>query len=151
VLGHIVNTTVANSPTRYSVRLPTRLLSHPRAGIGTVRAIGKPVITYRGVHLIVIETPLRMTAYSIDVRQKIRRACERQLGSQRPIADVFGVSLAFEKVLRQHRTTGDLAPTPHAGAQKPRLDAAAQAVVHGWWVTSRMRPWRNWAQGSPLT
>jgi hypothetical protein len=45
VLGHIVDTTVANSPTRDSVRLPTRLLSHPRAGIGTVRAIGKPVIT----------------------------------------------------------------------------------------------------------
>lgn len=72
----------------------------------------------------------RMAAYSIDLRQKILRACERQLGSQRTIADVFGVSLAFvEKVLRQHRTTGDIAPKPHAGGQKPRLDAAAQAIV----------------------
>jgi transposase len=71
-----------------------------------------------------------MAAYSIDLRQKILRACERQLGSQRTIADVFGVSLAFvEKVLRQHRTTGDIAPKPHAGGQQPRLDAAAQAVV----------------------
>jgi transposase len=70
-----------------------------------------------------------MAAYSIDVRQKILRACERPLGSQRRIADVFGVSLAFvEKVLRQHRTTGDIAPKPHAGGQKPRLDPAAQAV-----------------------
>jgi transposase len=56
-----------------------------------------------------------MAASSIDLRQKILRACERQLGSQRRIADVFGVSLAFvEKVVRQHRTTGDIAPKPHA-------------------------------------
>jgi transposase len=71
-----------------------------------------------------------MAAYSIDLRQKILRACERPLGSQRRIADVFGVSLAFvEKVWRQHRTTGDIAPKPHAGGQKPRLDPTAQAVV----------------------
>ena len=43
---------------------------------------------------------------------------------------MFGVSLAFvENVLRQPRTTGDLAPKPHAGGQKPRLDTAAQAIV----------------------
>ena|SRR5262245_42780158 len=73
---------------------------------------------------------MRMAAYSIDLRQKILRAYERHLGSQRRIADLFGVSLAFvEKVLCQHRTTGDIAPKPHAGGQKPRLDAAAQAVV----------------------
>jgi transposase len=71
-----------------------------------------------------------MAAYSIDLRQKILRAWERYLGSQRTIADIFGVSLAFvEKVLRQHRTTGNIAPKPRAGGQKPRLDAAAQAVV----------------------
>jgi transposase len=73
---------------------------------------------------------IRMAAYSIDLRQKILRACERPLGSQRRIADVFGVSLAFvEKVWRQHRSTGDIAPKPHAGGQKPRLGTAAQAVV----------------------
>jgi transposase len=71
-----------------------------------------------------------MAAYSIDLRQKILRAWERHLGSQRNIADIFGVSLAFvEKVLRQYRATGDIAPKPHAGGQKPRLGAAAQAVV----------------------
>ena len=71
-----------------------------------------------------------MAAYAIDVRQQILRACERPLGSQRRIADVFGVSLAVvEKVLRQHRRTGDIAPRPQAGGQRPRLDAAAQAVV----------------------
>jgi transposase len=71
-----------------------------------------------------------MAAYSIDLRQKILRACERHLGSQRTIADVFGVSLAFvEKILRQYRATGDIAPKPHAGGQRPRLDVAAQTVV----------------------
>ena len=71
-----------------------------------------------------------MAAYSIDLRQKILRAWERRFASQRTIADIFGVSLAFvENVLRQHRTTGDIAPKPPAGGQKPRLDAAAQAIV----------------------
>jgi transposase len=71
-----------------------------------------------------------MAAYSIDLRQKILRACERRLGSQRTIADLFGVSLAFvEKVLRQYRANGDLAPKPHGGGQKPRLDVAAQTIV----------------------
>ena len=71
-----------------------------------------------------------MAAYSVDLRQKILRACERQLGSQRTIADVFGVSLAFvEKVLRQYRATGDITPKPHAGGRKPRLDVAARTIV----------------------
>jgi transposase len=90
---------------------------------------------YCGFHLNIRNHRLHlgpMPAYSIDLRQKILRAWARHLGSQRALADLFGVSLAcVEKVLRQHRTTGDLAPKPHAGGQKPRLDTAAQAVVQG--------------------
>jgi transposase len=71
-----------------------------------------------------------MAAYSIDLRQKIIQAYERRLGSQRALADVFGVSLSFvEKVLRRYRSTGELGPKPHAGGQKPRIDAAAQARI----------------------
>jgi len=71
-----------------------------------------------------------MASYSIDLRQKILHAYERQLGSQRAIADIFGVSLAFvEKLLRRHRTTGTIAPKPHAGGQRSRLDVAAQVQV----------------------
>ena len=71
-----------------------------------------------------------MAAYSIDLRQKTLRACERQLGSQRTIANIFGVSRAFvEKVLRQYRATGAIAPKARAGGQRLRLDAAAPAVV----------------------
>ena len=71
-----------------------------------------------------------MAAYSSDLRQKIVSAYERRLGSQRALADVFGVSLSFvEKVLRRYRATGELAPRPHGGGQKPRVDAAAQAFI----------------------
>ena len=71
-----------------------------------------------------------MAAYSIDLRYKILRACERRPGSQRALAELFGVSLSFvEKLLRRHRTTGSIAPKPHAGGQKPSLDAAADTLV----------------------
>ena len=71
-----------------------------------------------------------MAAYSIDLRQKILHAYERRLGSQRALAHVFGVSLAFvEKVLRQHRTSGTIVPKPHAGGQKPRLDEATHVLL----------------------
>jgi transposase len=78
---------------------------------------------------------LGMATYSIDLRQKILQAYERRLSSQRALADRFSVSLSFvEKLLRRHRTTGDIAPKPHAGGQRPSLDAAAntliQQVVH---------------------
>lgn len=73
---------------------------------------------------------LSMTAYSIDLRHKILQACERRLGSQRALADLFGVSLSFvEKLLRRHRTTGNIAPKPHAGGQRPSLDAAAHTLI----------------------
>jgi transposase len=91
----------------------------------------KPV--YSGFPLIIRDQPASlsgMASYSIDLREKIFHACERRLGSQRAIADIFGVSLSFvEKLLRRHRTTGDMAPKPHGGGQRPRLDAAAQAQV----------------------
>jgi transposase len=71
-----------------------------------------------------------MVTYSIDLRQKILQACERRLGSQRALADLFGVSLSFvEELLRRRRTTGDIAPKPHAGGQRPSLDAAATTLV----------------------
>jgi hypothetical protein len=35
-----------------------------------------------------------MAAYSSDLRQKMLHACERRLGSQRALADLFGVRLS---------------------------------------------------------
>ena len=71
----------------------------------------------------------RMAAYSIDLRQKLLHACERRLSSQRALAALFGVSLScVEQLLRRHRTTGNIAPKPYAGGQRPRLDAAADTL-----------------------
>jgi transposase len=71
-----------------------------------------------------------MKAYSLDLRQKILRASEQGLGAQRAIAAFFGVSLSFvEKLLRRRRTTGEIAPRPHAGGRRPSCDEAALAQV----------------------
>jgi transposase len=71
-----------------------------------------------------------MKAYSLDLRQKILRACDQRLGSQRAIATLFGVSQSFvEKLLRRRRLTGDLKPRPHAGGRHARCDDEARAVV----------------------
>src|ERR687886_1690764 len=71
-----------------------------------------------------------MKAYSFDLRQKILRACDQRLGSQRAIATLFGVSQSFvEKVLRRRRTTGDISPRPHAGGRRAICDTTALAHV----------------------
>jgi transposase len=59
-------------------------------------------------------------AYSTDLRQKIVRAYDEQLGSQRAIAELFGVSRSFvEKLLARRRSTGEIAPLPHGGGRQP--------------------------------
>jgi transposase len=71
-----------------------------------------------------------MAPYAIDLRQKILQACERRLGSQHALANLFGVSLSFvEKLLRRHRATGDMMPKPPVGGQRPRLDGTADALL----------------------
>jgi transposase len=71
-----------------------------------------------------------MKAYSLDLRQKILRACDQRLGSQRAIATLFGVSQSFvEKLLRRRRATGDISPRPHAGGRRALCDATGLAHV----------------------
>jgi len=61
-----------------------------------------------------------MQAYSLDLRQRVVRAYEQGHGSISEIAEQFSVSAGFvKKMLRQWRSTGDLAPLPHGGG-KPR-------------------------------
>jgi transposase len=63
-----------------------------------------------------------MQAYSLDLRQRIVQAYERGQGTIPEIADQFSVSVAFvNKMLRQWRDTGDLAPLPHGGGKPPSL------------------------------
>lgn len=73
------------------------------------------------------------TAYSLDLRQKILQAVERGAGSQRQIAEFFGVSQSFvEKLLIRVRHTGQVAARKQGGQRPPRLDPAACAQVRHW-------------------
>jgi transposase len=63
-----------------------------------------------------------MAAYSLDLRERIVGAVERQLGSKRKIAELFGVHESFiYKLLRQKRDRGDIAPLPHGGGARAKL------------------------------
>lgn len=49
--------------------------------------------------------------YSMDLRWRIVRSCERGTQSQREVAECFQVSLAtVENILRLYRRTGDVSP-----------------------------------------
>lgn len=63
-----------------------------------------------------------MAAYSLDLRERIVGAVERQIGSKRKIAEWFGVHESFiYKLLRQKRERGDIAPLPHGGGAHAKL------------------------------
>jgi transposase len=71
-----------------------------------------------------------MQSYSTDLRQKIVQAYTRRLGSPRTLAALFGVSVScVEKLLRRHRSTGAVAPQPHAGGRQRRLGAVTEAMM----------------------
>lgn len=69
-------------------------------------------------------------AYSTDLREKITRAYDDGLGSQRAIAELFGVSRSFvEKLLHRRRTTGQIAALPHGGGRQPLCREKEQQLV----------------------
>jgi transposase len=69
-------------------------------------------------------------AYSTDLREKIVRAYDEQLGSQRAIAELFDVSRSFvEKLLARRRSTGEIAPLPHGGGRQPHCKTREIALV----------------------
>lgn len=74
-----------------------------------------------------------MAAYSVDLRERIIEAVERQVGSKREIARLFGVHESFlYKLLRQKRERGDLAPLPHGGGAQAKLSAGQWQQVASW-------------------
>jgi transposase len=63
-----------------------------------------------------------MRAYSLDLRQKVVAAVECGDSTIEEVASSFGVGQTFvNKMLRQHRESGDLNPRPHGGGQTARL------------------------------
>ena len=71
-----------------------------------------------------------MKAYSTDLRQKIVDAYDAGRGTQREVAELFGVSRAtVQNILHRRRTTGSVAPFPHGGGRRLSLDTEARAFV----------------------
>lgn len=78
-----------------------------------------------------------MAAYSVDLRERLVEAVERQVGSKREIARLFGVHESFlYKLLRQKRERGDLAPLPHGGGAQAKLSAGQWQQVASWIVAT---------------
>ncbi len=74
-----------------------------------------------------------MVAYSLDLRARIVDAVERQIGSKRKIADLFGVHESFiYKLLRQKRDRGDIAPLPHGGGAHAKLSEDQLRQLPDW-------------------
>ncbi len=69
-----------------------------------------------------------MKPYSLDFRQKIVQIYEEEKLSMRKVAARFGVAKSFvQKILKQSKETGDLAPKPQGGNTAPKL--GSQEIV----------------------
>lgn len=77
-----------------------------------------------------LSTARTMRAYSIDLRQRIVDAYRAAEGSVRELAVRFKVAAnTVQNYLNQARTTGSVAPRPHAGGPTPKLDNAGVQMV----------------------
>ena len=65
-----------------------------------------------------------MKPYSKNLRQKIIDTYLEEPGSIRQIAQRFKVSKSFvQKILKQYRETGTVAPLAHRGGKSPKLNS----------------------------
>src|SRR4028118_2159169 len=71
-----------------------------------------------------------MKAYSLDLRQKIVEAYAEGNISQRQLAKQFRVALSFiEKLLKQHRETGSIAPKVRTEQTPTKLNSEQLTVL----------------------
>jgi transposase len=71
-----------------------------------------------------------MKAYSLDLRQKIVDAYAEGNVSQRQLAKQFRVALSFiEKLLKQHRETGNIAPKVRTAQTQTKLNSEQLSVL----------------------
>lgn len=71
-----------------------------------------------------------MKAYSLDLRQKIVDAYAEGNLSQRQLAKQFRVALSFvEKLLKQHRETGSIAPKVRTEQTPTKLNSEQLSVL----------------------
>lgn len=65
-----------------------------------------------------------MRTYSLDLRERVAAACDEGVFSRPEIAEQFGVCTSWiRRLLQRRRTSGSLAPLPHAGGAPPALNA----------------------------
>ena len=63
-----------------------------------------------------------MRAYSLDLRTRVVDAVDKQIGTQKEVASLFGVGCTFsKKLLWQRRESRTLAPKSQGGGHGPKL------------------------------
>jgi len=63
-----------------------------------------------------------MKTYSMDLRERVARACDERIGTRTEIAELFGVSTAWiRRLLQRRREGGDFAPRRRGGRRPPKL------------------------------
>jgi transposase len=68
-----------------------------------------------------------MRAYSVDLRQKLVITYQAEKISQRQLAQRFGVAKSFvQKILKQYKETGDVAPKPYSESSQLKLTSENQ-------------------------
>ena len=90
-----------------------------------------------------------MTAYSIDLRERVAAACAAPGATQTTVASRFCVLVSFVGKLRQRqRASGSVAARSHRRGPAPLLGAAARAELGvPACVSSPMPPWTSCARG----
>jgi transposase len=72
-----------------------------------------------------------MKAYPLELRERVVAACDAGGQTHERIAERFDVSVGFiEKLLRQRRRSGSIAPKPRPG-RPPSFDAAGERRLRG--------------------
>ena len=60
-----------------------------------------------------------MKTYSMDLRTRVWQACQQKQGTEKEMAERFGVSIDWvRKIKRLHRETGSIAPLPNGGDRR---------------------------------
>ena len=71
-------------------------------------------------------------AYSVDLRERVWRACEQEQGTRGEIAARFEVSVSFVRdVRRRVRESGNVLPKPHGGGAVRKADARQDKLLAG--------------------
>lgn len=79
-----------------------------------------------------------MSSYSLDLRERVVKACVEEGQSNGEVAQRFGVSRWSVRRYLNRAAVGGLAPTPHPG-RKRRLDGAQCEVLR-----DQVRDHRDW-------